>query len=143
MQVRIGNKQDEAAARALITTVLQEDGKTLDLNGADSDLRQIEINYFGHDGAFFVAEVDRKVVGMAAAIKKTETVCELKRLYVGRDNRGQGIGGKLLQQCIGFARNLDYQVLTISCSPSARCRASLIAKGFEETAGELSLTLQK
>jgi putative acetyltransferase len=142
MQIRIGNKQDEVSTRALITAVLEEDGKSFDLDGADSDLRKIETHYFGHDGIFLVAEVDRNVVGMAAAIKKTESICELKRLYVGRDSRGKGIGNQLLTQIIAFAHSLDYDELTVPDTNSTLLSSFLTARKFVKKNDSFTLSLR-
>jgi N-acetylglutamate synthase-like GNAT family acetyltransferase len=142
MQIRIGNKQDEVSTRALITAVLEEDGKSLDLEKTDSDLRKIETHYFGHDGIFLVAEVDGKVVGMAAAIKRTESICELKRLYVGPDSRGQGIGHQLLTQIIAFAHGLDYDELMVPEINSPRLSSFLTAHKFMNKNGSFSLSLR-
>lgn len=142
MQIRIGNKQDEKSVRELISEILLERGESLDLEGRDRDLRQIEIHYFGHDGVFLVAEDDRKVFAFAAAAKHTETACELKRLYVRQDHRRQGIGTQLLQQVISFARNLDYQELVVTDSlVDADASRFLLTKGFSSTTAGLVVKL--
>jgi N-acetylglutamate synthase-like GNAT family acetyltransferase len=113
MQIRIGNKQDESEVRTLVSQLLDEAGQKLDLNGIDKDLKQIEIHYFGHDGVFLVAEQERTVFGFAAALQSTDTVCELRRLYVNKEHRRSGAGSLLLKQVISFAKQLDYQQLIV------------------------------
>ncbi|HEY9773299.1 MAG TPA: GNAT family N-acetyltransferase [Planktothrix sp.] len=139
MQIRIGNKQDESSARALIEGVLAEDSNKLDLDGADSDLKKIETHYFGHDGIFLVAEVDRQVAGIAAALKRTETVCELKRLYVGRPHRNKDIEAQLLRQIIKFAKDLDY--LELAVADLENQRDLFISNGFSLRHGQLIRSL--
>jgi len=142
VQIRIGNKQDEASVRLLVGEVLAESGKSLDIEAADRDLRSIEINYFGHDGVFLVAEEERKIVGIAAALKRTETTCEVKRLYVTREHRGKGVGTQLLQQLVRFARNLDYDQLVVSEDAVDQNGSHFLsARGFLEGDAGLSLKL--
>src|SRR5262249_24018106 len=96
MQIRIGNKQDEAPARALVEAAYKDAGASVDLTGADSDLRGIETNCFSRDGIFLVADEERKLIGFAAAAKRKEEVLELLRLFVSSDWRKRGIGSSLL-----------------------------------------------
>lgn len=56
MQTRIANRQDEKEIRALTETYYQKDGNSLDIEGKDNDLRNIEGNYIGKNGIFLVTE---------------------------------------------------------------------------------------
>jgi N-acetylglutamate synthase-like GNAT family acetyltransferase len=113
VQIRIGNKQDESQVRDLVAQLLEEAGQKLDLATVDKDLKQIEVHYFGHDGVFLVAEQERTVFGFAAARQSTDTICELRRLYISRDHRRNGAGSLLLKQICSFAKKLDYHQLIV------------------------------
>jgi len=142
VQIRIGNKQDEASVRLLIGETLSESGESLDLGGKDRDLRTIEIHYFGHDGVFLVAEEDRKIIAFAAAEKQTETACLIKRLCVKREYRRQGIGTLLLRQMISFARSLDYTDLFVDDSLRLAGAAEFFSScRFSDTFGGFGLKL--
>lgn len=108
MQIRIGNKQDEASIRELVAASYSQSARTLALDGGDSDLRNIEKNYIWHDGVFLVAEDEREVIGFAAALKKTDTVLLLKRLVVAEISLRPNISQLLLKQVLKFAKDLDY-----------------------------------
>lgn len=56
MQTRIANRQDEKEIRALTEVYYQKDGSSLDIEGKDNDLRNIEGNYIGKNGIFLVTE---------------------------------------------------------------------------------------
>ena len=56
MQTRIANRQDEKEIRALTEIYYQKDGNSLDIEGKDNDLRNIEGNYIGKNGIFLVTE---------------------------------------------------------------------------------------
>ena len=54
--------------------------------------------------------VDDGTVKGSVAIKRIdEDTCELKALYLSDDLRGQGLGYKLLDRAVNFARNAGYK----------------------------------
>ncbi|XP_069063398.1 probable N-acetyltransferase camello [Pleurodeles waltl] len=73
------------------------------------DLLDIQKSYMEREGAcFWVAESDGEIVGMVAAqppqIPDGEHTLELRRMSVGKNCRGQGIGKALCRAVIGFAQ---------------------------------------
>ncbi|HEY9785508.1 MAG TPA: GNAT family N-acetyltransferase [Candidatus Obscuribacterales bacterium] len=120
MQIRIANKQDEPSIRQLFELAADELAFTCDFAGTDADLKNVEWSYFGHDGAFFIAEDDKRLIGMAGALKKTETILQLRRLFVVSECRGRGIGQALLKMVIEFASNLDYQAIQCVLNSDSR-----------------------
>ncbi|HEY9683847.1 MAG TPA: GNAT family N-acetyltransferase [Oculatellaceae cyanobacterium] len=112
MQLRIGNKQDEPACRDLAKKCAGDGGFNFDLETADADLRNIELAFIGHDGVFIVVEENEAVIAFAAARKgENEDVCSLRYLCVHESARRRGLGRKLVEQILFFARNLEYKVL--------------------------------
>lgn len=59
--------------------------------------------YIENGGMFYVLEIDDKIVGTIAVIKKDNTA-ELKRWYVDKDFQGKGYGSKLLDKAILFCK---------------------------------------
>jgi DNA-binding MarR family transcriptional regulator/N-acetylglutamate synthase-like GNAT family acetyltransferase len=61
----------------------------------------------------WVAEREGTVVGAVLLVKESEEVAKLRLLYVESWARGLGIGGRLVGECIRFARQQRYRKLTL------------------------------
>jgi N-acetylglutamate synthase-like GNAT family acetyltransferase len=110
MQIRVANRQDEPAIRAIVNQTRASNGKSeIDLVGADSDLNNIDAQYFWFDGIFIVAEEEGEIVGLAGARRgNSEETLELLRLAVSADWRDKGIEQQMLDTVKYFANNSAY-----------------------------------
>ncbi len=63
--------------------------------------------------ASFIAEIDGRLVGAVFVTRHTETVAKLRLLHVESEMRGRGIGGRLVEACIDFARAAGYGTLSL------------------------------
>lgn len=63
--------------------------------------------------ACWIADVDGKPAGSIFCMRKSERVAQLRLLCVDRRARGLGIGTRLVEECVRFARRAGYVKLTL------------------------------
>jgi len=97
-----------------VFTVLGEYHLQPDPGCTDADLNDIEQSYLVRGGVFCVLEEqDGSIVGSYGLHPMGPGVCELRKMYLHRDYRGQGLGRRLLEDALSRARQAGFRRITL------------------------------
>ncbi len=106
----------------------------LEIQNYDDELLHLEKKYGIPDGRLYIAYIDEKPAGCVALRKLDDTKCELKRLFVRPEFRGQNLGHILIKQIIDDAKSIGYESLFLDTLPFLKSAIHLYKSfGFKET----------
>jgi GNAT superfamily N-acetyltransferase len=96
---------------------------------------RIVADYAAGDGddrrAAWVAERDGQRVGCVFCVPADKETAQLRILLVDPAARGLGLGGRLVDACLGFAREAGYQRMTLWTNhPLVSARKIYLSRGF-------------
>ncbi|WKZ48113.1 MAG: GNAT family N-acetyltransferase [Anaerolineales bacterium] len=119
IQIRLIELDEWFAAKRLIYRVAQEvfnDPLPLEESiahregrGELSDMDDIKKNYFENGGIFFVMTKGKEIIGTGAIRRHADDICELKRLWLFQEYQGKGLGYRMIQELLAFARSAGYR----------------------------------
>ena len=112
IDVRNIHLDDDGRVGEIIKQVGQEFGAVGDGFGpGDAEVETMSQHYLADTGSLYlVATVDGVVVGGGgvAAFNGSQDVCELRKLFLLPGGRGLGLGRRITQDCLAFARTRGY-----------------------------------
>ena len=80
----------------------------------------------------WIAEADGERVGSVFVVRKSATVAKLRLLILLPEARGLGLGGRLTDECLAFARAKGYRKMTLwTQSHLTAARAIYESRGFK------------
>lgn len=105
MKIRAATLADGPRIQSLVFGVLREYGLEPDPAGTDTDLLDVEGFYQAGGGMFEVVEDESgRLLGTVGLWVRGDGSCELRKMYLAAEARGQGLGKQLLERAIAHAR---------------------------------------
>jgi len=119
-------------ARRLVEDYASSLNLDLSFQNFAQELEHFESEYSPPSGAFLLAREKSGFVGCVGLRKLSDTVGEIKRLYVAPTARGLGLGEALVRGIVDEGKQLKYTRLVLDTLPSMLAARSLYqALGFK------------
>jgi len=140
--IRPIREADNAVIAAIIRKILIEFGAnkpgTVYFDPTTDNLFQL---FSVADAAYYIAEADDKIVGGSGVFPTPglpEGCCELVKLYLLSEMRGQGLGLLLMEKCFQKAIDFGFTQMYLETMPELRTAIGLYEKaGFSFLPGPL------
>lgn len=113
IQIEKLQTSDIEATKALIVEYLRWMREDLSFQHVEKELATFPDIYKEPEGTFLVAKDGDIVIGCVGIKKIEDSVCEMKRLYVKDDYKGEGIGRALVENILSEARKKGYQKIRL------------------------------
>jgi GNAT superfamily N-acetyltransferase len=125
-----------AQVRELFLEYAQSLGFSLCFQNFDQELAGLPGDYAPPGGRLLLAEFQGGLAGCVALHKFDDDICEMKRLYLRPEFRGQGLGRVLTEAIIAEARHLGYRHMRLdTVGPVMKDAVAMYRKlGFREIA---------
>jgi len=126
---------DITEVKRIVFNTLREYGLQPDENGKDHDLNDIEKNFFAANGFFgiVIEKNTHRPVGTFGLYKVDNSICELRKMYLMKEYRGQGLGQMMMENAIQTANLLGYKKMVLETISPLKEAISLYLKfGFQE-----------
>jgi GNAT superfamily N-acetyltransferase len=105
----------------------------------DEELKILAAKYGPPNGRTMIARIDGQIVAGGAYKTLSGDICELKRLFVGENARGLGLGRKLLDALIASAKAEGFTAMRLDTGNLMKEAIAMYqAAGFEPIAPYLT-----
>ena len=147
IQIKRAENKDKDEIKKLVLTVLEEFHMS-GLKTKTEDLANLERYYFSRRGTFLIAVDGEKIVGTVAVENfesKAPNTALLRRFYVDKGYRRQGIGKRLMEEIIKEAKILGYKKIVLGSEHEFKdAHKAYLAAGFTEyKRDEISVYFEK
>jgi GNAT superfamily N-acetyltransferase len=107
-----------AAVRELFLEYAASLPVDLEYQEFDEEVAALPGEYAPPRGALLLATTGTHWIACVAVRPIDAAICELKRLYVRPEARGQGLGKRLTLAAVAFARGVGYRAMRLDTLPS-------------------------
>jgi putative acetyltransferase len=145
LQIRIIQSTDNKTLALLIRNTMAEFGVDKPGTVYDDPTTDELFDLFQKNGSiYFVALAKGAVLGGAGIFPSKnlpQKTCELVKMYLSPESRGLGLGKRLLDKCLEFAKTFGYQQVYIETMPELTRAIGMYLKfGFHPIKGPLGST---
>jgi len=136
IHIRPIEKEDNKKIAAVIRAVLIEFNAPLEGTAyADPHLDQLYETYNQEKSIYFIIEKNGVIVGGAGIMALEDAdknICELQKMYFHSDARGIGMGSKMMDLCLNFAKDSGFDQCYLETLPYMKAAQVLYKKtGFQ------------
>ena len=125
--------EDLHTVKRLFREYAESLGFDLDFQDFDAEMERFPGNYAPPAGKILVAEQSGSIVGCVALRPLSESLCEMKRLYVRPSGRQKGGGRKLAERIILEAKRMGYRAMRLDTVPDMKQAIRLYKElGFKQ-----------
>ena len=116
------------------TRPLEESIAYYESKGELHDMDDLMQTYFENKGIFLVMTDESQVIGTGAIRRLDDATCELKRVWLLFEYHGKGLGYRMIQELLAFARETGYRRIWLETDREGQRRAYDLYKrlGFYE-----------
>lgn len=145
VSIREVKEEDNAALGAVIRQVLIDIGvPKVGTAYADPELDFMFQAYQKERSAYFVIEEEGVVLGGAGIAPLTgedPSICELQKMYFLSNARGKGLGQKMMNHCLAFAKVQNFELCYLETLTYMKAAQKLYLKtGFDYITGPMGNT---
>ena len=131
--LQANSEEQVEQARRLFLEYAEGLGFDLCFQNFESELASLPGDYAPPRGRLWLARDDDRWEGCVALRDLGDGVCEMSRLYVRPDSRGNGIGAALANALVEEARRIGYTRMRLHTLPSMKAAVGLYESlGFED-----------
>lgn len=122
-------------ARILFEEYASQLGVNLCFQDFTAELQQLPIMYGPPSGCLVLVSSGSAAVGCGALRRLADGICEMKRLYIQREERGLNLGRRVAEYLVDKARSLGYQKMRLDTLVEMTAARNLYRSlGFREIA---------
>ncbi len=112
------------------TRPLAESMAFYEAQGELHDIDDLQNEYICNHGTFLVMTDEDRIICTGAVRRIDDEICELKRLWLLFDYHGKGLGYRMIQELLAFARAEGYRRMRLETDQEHQHRAFEFYKRF-------------
>lgn len=134
---RTANNRDTEKIISLVKRILSEFDLMYSPETSELDIQDIESTYTKNGGAFEVIEnAQREIIGTVALLKINNDCCKMRKMYVDKRYRKEGLGQALVKRILYKAKELGFKEIVLETVHSMTVAINLYEKyGFQKVDG--------